>query len=739
MKNYQNIFKALSLPCLLLEHREGMIIITDVNDSFLENSGRKKEDLVGMQVPEVFPENPHQREGTQGTVLDTLENTFRSGERVVMESLRSDVLNEETGSFEERYWRVENIPLKDDGEMGCRFLLNIAVDTTPEVLEARRKISIEQELEERRTQSRHFIEKNPDGLFSLDREGNFLSVNEGLGNIAEIPEPELLKMNFMLLCAPHHKEMVSRDFRETLEGRNQQCEAEFISGKGKVKFLNISLVPMVLEGKIAGAYGIAHDISEKIHAETTIKEQQEALLLSERKHKALVEKASDVISILEPDGSYKFTSGSSDSVLGISPEKRRGRNVRDFIHPEDWEHFWNYFRSLEEEKQVKIPAFRVRDSEGRWRWFETIATNLTLEPSVQGIVTNSREVTEEIERTREIEELNERYRMVASATDDTIYEWDLLRDEVTILLDEENEELFGHGKDVINRRGFWRSHLHPKEKDTIIARLEQTIADPTKKKIDARYRFRRADGTYAHWRDRAYIVRDANGRATQLVGAKSDISEMVSKKNELSMANKRFSLAMKASNEMIWDWDISSDLINRGRLFHVLYGYDQSELPNMVDSWLTKISVEDQERVTASLEKALADPGVKKWKEEYSFIRKDGIKSYVIDRGYIVRDGRGKAVKMVGATLDVTDSRKLLAKVEEQNRILKEVAWEQSHVVRAPLVRLKGLLDLLEDENYGLWSRDELISHMNTSADELDEIIINIIKKTESIESVHKN
>ena len=118
---------------------------------------------------------------------------------------------------------------------------------------------------------------------------------------------------------------------------------------------------------------------------------------------------------------------------------------------------------------------------------------------------------------------------------------------------------------------------------------------------------------------------------------------------------------------------------------------------------------------------------------EYRIVKADGSIAYVIDRGYILRDQNKKATRMVGAVLDVTNSRKLLRKVQSQNKVLKEIAWEQSHVVRAPLARIKGLLHLLDEEDFEDMSQEEILFHIKDSADELDSIIRNIVEKTEKI------
>ena len=148
---------------------------------------------------------------------------------------------------------------------------------------------------------------------------------------------------------------------------------------------------------------------------------------------------------------------------------------------------------------------------------------------------------------------------------------------------------------------------------------------------------------------------------------------------------------------------------------------------------MTKVAPEDRKKLKRSLTRAIQDPKAKKWQLEYKLIKANGETAYVIDRGYIIRE-KGKAKRMVGAVLDVTHSRRLLSKIQSQNKVLKEIAWEQSHTVRAPLARIQGLLNFLEEEpNEIEMGREQILFHIRESASELDGIIRNIVGKTEKI------
>ena len=87
--------------------------------------------------------------------------------------------------------------------------------------------------------------------------------------------------------------------------------------------------------------------------------------------------------------------------------------------------------------------------------------------------------------------------------------------------------------------------------------------------------------------------------------------------------------------------------------------------------------------------------------------------------------------------IDLTDTLNRIHKIEQQNKVLKDIAWTQSHVVRAPLANLQGLISLLKDNlNSGVTDDEELIDYITDSVDKLDEIIRDIVKKTREMDEM---
>jgi PAS domain-containing protein len=134
MEIYQDIFNALTLPCLVLEPVGGQFLIRDANKEWLNGVAKKGENLIGMSIPEVFPENPEHLGTTWEEIHTSLNKALVKGEPDHIETLRYDMLNFETDEFEEAYWQIENIPVKDETSGMVTFILFIARDKTSEVL-----------------------------------------------------------------------------------------------------------------------------------------------------------------------------------------------------------------------------------------------------------------------------------------------------------------------------------------------------------------------------------------------------------------------------------------------------------------------------------------------------------------------------------------------------------------------------------------------------------------------------
>lgn len=455
-------------------------------------------------------------------------------------------------------------------------------------------------------------------------------------------------------------------------------------------------------------------------------------LYNPEQYRIMVQEGTELLTILDTEGNFKFLNEATKKLFGNSSEDLLGTSAFKHLHPDDEVRVLKEFKRVFSCRQVRIAPYRVEREEGNWIWIETTAINMLKHPAVYGIITSSRDITRTVEQAREIENLNERYRLAATATQDVMYDWDIFKNQV-IKFHRNLTDLLGYPVEEIEKDDFWSKQIHPEDYPDEVSKRKRILADPAQTFIRSEYRFKREDGTYAKVIDRGFILRNKAGKAVRMVGALKDISDITAKEEALKVANKRFNMALEATNEMVWDWDIAADTVLRSKTFHKIFGYNVEQHTSMENFWLTKIVADDKPRVQSSLSTALADPGRNVWKEEYRFLRANGEISFIVDRGFIIRDQHGKAERMVGAVLDVSESTKLIHKIKKQNSILRQIAWEQSHIVRAPIARMKSLLKFMELELFDEMRQEEIWEQIMASTEELDDIVKNIVQKTEEM------
>ena len=118
-------------------------------------------------------------------------------------------------------------------------------------------------------------------------------------------------------------------------------------------------------------------------------------------------------------------------------------------------------------------------------------------------------------------------------------------------------------------------------------------------------------------------------------------------------AVERFELISKATNDVVWDWDFQANRIWWNEAYYAQFGYAREETKPGPESWTDHIHPDDLHATHESI-RAVIDGGGTAWQAEYRFRRRDGEYLVVMDRGFVVRDPFGEAVRMLGAMVDIT-------------------------------------------------------------------------------------
>ena len=128
---------------------------------------------------------------------------------------------------------------------------------------------------------------------------------------------------------------------------------------------------------------------------------EQRLKESEERFRSLVQNASDIVTILEVDGTVRYVSPAVERIMGRQPEDIIGTSVFGSVNPDDRERAASIFASILATPRVQRSVeFQVLHADGSWRYLDSVVSNLVDDPSVRGIVVNSRDITDR-KRTEE--------------------------------------------------------------------------------------------------------------------------------------------------------------------------------------------------------------------------------------------------------------------------------------------------------------------------------------------------
>ncbi len=115
----------------------------------------------------------------------------------------------------------------------------------------------------------------------------------------------------------------------------------------------------------------------------------------------------------------------------------------------------------------------------------------------------------------------------------------------------------------------------------------------------------------------------------------------------------RYRLATNVTSDAVWDWDLDADRVLWNDALEQAYGHSLAHVDSSGQWWLDHIHPADRERIQRSIHAVIDSDGTT-WTDEYRFRRVDGSYADILDRGHVIRTAQGRAVRMIGAMLDLT-------------------------------------------------------------------------------------
>lgn len=489
--------------------------------------------------------------------------------------------------------------------------------------------------------------------------------------------------------------------------------------------------------------------NEELHVATrTLFEQAEIIRLErEDQFKRILGSLNDVVWSFDLKAKrHNYISPSASRIYGDILEDMKSTLFfwKPLIHPDDL--------ALQLENEAKLVqdgktdfTSRIITKDGTVRWlFNRVWHVIDSEDHSQRIEGVSTDVTYIKQTEKIIMEQDLKLRAVFDSIDVALILMDtdgviLLFNQVTKMVESLWKTEIREGMNFIALAPDWR-------KQEICESFEKVLA--TKRSVEYTILYDREHSREdIHLLVHLHPVLSLEGQVRQVCLMARDITSMVLSERKiqsftesLKISNERYRLASFATNDAVWDLDLLTDDLYWGESYQRIFGHDPSNEPKDVSSWTRYIHADDVDRVSAKLDDFLSRNYEGTWEDEYWYLKKDGTYARVFDRGYLLRDESGKAVRMIGAMQDITERTrdieeiKKLSLVASKTENLVIITDEQERIewVNDGFVRSTGYL---LDEVFGKTPK-EILQGPETNRSALDNIRKNLDLKLPVTEEV---
>jgi PAS domain S-box-containing protein len=489
-------------------------------------------------------------------------------------------------------------------------------------------------------------------------------------------------------------------------GRDLNIAYRFVTKNGHIKFVRVLGKMEYLDGKLFKAQGTMQDITE--------------LKMMQLEKNTYLQRLNNTLENIT-DGYYLLNHNWVITDINFNCIKLLGLQRADIVNrtylevfPEsaNTKFYHSYKRVFQERVLVNFEEFDPIVK----KWFCVNAY-----PTDEGIAVYFSDVTESKQKDLQLKEALDRYNLIAKATKDVIYDWDVATDTITYS-QSINDLLFLECNEIKYDMIWWKSKIHTEDLEKVLATYREAV-EKMQTNCGLEYRMRTSSGSYKYVYDQGYLMYDDNGKLIRLIGALKDIDQLKQFDNE----NKRLADIITKVNNMIIIQDVEGKATWVNKAFETFTGFTMAEIIGKFPGELLNGPESDLTMI------------------EYIVANKKSYKSFACEVVHYTKKNQkywgkveftplfnveGKPEGYISVQTDITLQKEKANRVSRQNEILKNIAWMSSHELRRPVASILGLMEVIRHASDEA-DKTESLQLMQTCTQNLDQIVRTINQKIE--------
>ena len=355
----------------------------------------------------------------------------------------------------------------------------------------------------------------PLDVMILDEELTVTYANAGAARTAGTTSAAILGYSALTLIPTS---AVSREaLTWALEGHRHHDEAVPVRMPGSAtRWFDVDVQPLHDKSAIVGLVVQCEEVTGRRTRSVTTQGGEGRL-------QGLTERVGDTVTIAGRDGTLMYVSGGISSLLRFTPQVRLRHTVFERVHPNDVATLRQKYAELSAGRIGSfVHDYRIRDADGIFRWVETNFVAAFNRPLINGVVQDSRDITERKHAEQRVEKRDAGLRLASNALHGIVFEWDF--GSGIVHRSREVCDVLGLEPKELEVEGAWSARIHPEDSPD----YEEKVAEALRSRQGwtVAYRIRHTLGCYRSVMERALVQRSPSGEPLRAIGCCVDVSEI---------------------------------------------------------------------------------------------------------------------------------------------------------------------------------------------------------------------